>query len=287
MTSKHNDGRSIQTDLNKLPRKTLTSVFGFTEEQAGRMMKVRNMLPFHEDIGRTTPDHSARKLWELIGKPYGRFNAWAEDYIKPMLDPETFTGKAAKDFTGDFSAQVVRIYEETKGRHKVDYLLSRDVASDLAMLARTPEGADVRAYYRDMEECNLKLEHYRPIRKDQLTKIDREVYHAAVSLTGSKLFAEETRKFLPSMVAEVISGMSASEWREALQQVPGAKGKGIRDVLDGTDIQTYRDAYLFASSLFRTGMTDRDQIESLVRQMYSGSIDPSMYSLPSLAQEAA
>lgn len=284
MTKTIRSGRSIQTDLNRLPKKTLTMVFGFTEEQAGRMMRVRNMLPVNEDIGRTTPDHSARKLWELIGKPYGQFNRWVEYYIKPSM---VGTDTSIQNRTEDFSGQIVRVYEQTKGRHKVDYLLSRDVASDLAMLARTPEGADVRTYYRDMEECNLKLERYRPIRKDQLTKIDRQLYHAAISLTGSKQFADETRRFMTSMVAEVISGMSASEWREALQQVPGAKGKGIRDILTGHDIQTYRDAYQFAASLFITGTTDRDQIESMVHQMHGGSVDPSTYGLSSLARDAA
>jgi len=278
------DGHTIQTDLNKLPKKTLTSVFEFDEEQASRMMKVRQILPFHEDIGRTTPDHSARKLWELIGKPYGRFRRWAEDYIiHEMEKQETSARNGAKDF----SSQIVKVYEQTKGRYKVDYLLSRDLASDLAMLARTSEGAEVRAYYRDMEECNLKLERYRPIRKDQLTEIDRQVYHAAVSLKGSKLFAEETRKFMTSMVAEVISGMRAREWREALQEVPGAKGKGIRDILTGQDIQSYRDAYKFAASLFITGTTDRDQIESVVHQLHGGSVDPSKYILPAMNRAEA
>lgn len=277
------DGRTLQTDLNKLPKKTLTAVFEFTEEQASRMMKVRQILPFHEDIGRTTPDHSARKLWELIGKPYGRFNRWIEYNVKPMMALETSIQNCAEDFSG----QIVKVYEQTKGRHKTDYLLSRDVASDLAMLARTSEGAEVRAYYRDMEECNLKLERYRPIRKDQLIEIDRQVYHAAISLKGSELFAKRTRRFMTSMVAEVISGMRAREWREALQEVPGAKGKGIRDILTGHDIQSYRDAYKFAASLFITGTTDRDQIESVVHQLYGGSVDPSKYILPANRAEAA
>lgn len=272
------DGRTLHTDLNKLPRKTLTSVFEFSEEQASRMMKVRKMLPFHEDIGRTTPDHSARKLWELIGKPYRQFNRWIEYNVKPMMAPETSIQNCAEDFSG----QIVKVYKQTKGRHKTDYLLSRDVASDLAMLARTSEGAEVRSYYRDMEECNLKLERYRPIRKDQLTEIDRQLYHAAVSLKGHKLFAEDTRKFITTMVAEVISGMSAREWRESLQKVPGAKGKGIRDVLTGDDIHIYRDAYKFAASLFITGMTDKDDIKSMVHQMHGGSVDPSYYFLPTL-----
>lgn len=278
------DGRTLQTDLNKLPKKTLTSAFEFNEEHASRMMKVRQILPFHEDIGRTTPDHSARKLWELIGKPYGRFRRWAEDYIIHEMDKQE---TSARNGAKDFSSQIVKVYEQTKGRYKVDYLLSRDLASDLAMLARTSEGAEVRAYYRDMEECNLKLERYRPIRKDQLTEIDRQVYHAAVSLKGSKLFAEETRKFMTSMVAEVISGMRAREWREALNEIPGAKGKGIRDILTGQDIQSYRDAYKFAASLFITGTTDRDQIESVVHQLHGGSVDPFKYILPAINRAEA
>lgn len=281
-TAKRN-GRSIGTDTNHLPLSTLTFSLGFTEYQANRMMKVRRVLPIVDD--RQAPQIDARKLWKQIGKPHGRFNDWADHSIKPMLLTAVSTEKSVKRF----SDEIEHFYEHTgkQGRPKTNYLLSRDVAALLAMQANTIEGHDIRCYFLDMEECVLRMERYRPVRTEHLAQIDNSAYHSAVSETGSKVYAQDTERFLKGMVAEVISGMSASEWREALNEVPGAKSKGIRDVLDGTDIQTYRDALKAAAFLFEVGVTDRDEIEDKVRQKYENTVDTSKYLSPSIFKEVA
>jgi anti-repressor protein len=275
MTSKITvrDGRSIQTDLNKIPKKTLTSALEFTEEQANRMMRTRRVLPLVEN--RQEPQIDARKLWEKIGKPHGRFRDYAEDYIKPMIGHMNFAGKGAKTISGEIES----FYEATgkKGRPKTNYLLSRDVATHLAMQARTPEGRDIRQYFIDMEQVVVLVERYRPIRTHHLIEIDNSLYHHAVSLSGSKSYAQETERFFKGMAAEVISGLSASEWREALKDVHGAKGKGIRDVLDQNDLKLYLDALRFAAQLFQSGITDRGTIESMVRKVHADNINPEKY----------
>ncbi|MCD6005076.1 antA/AntB antirepressor family protein [Halomonas sp. IOP_6] len=268
-------GRSIKVDINKLPKKTLTSSLGFNQDTASRLMRVRRMLPIVEESDRQEPQIDARKLWEKIGKPHGRFNDWAEHYIKPMMDQKNFTEKSVKTF----SDEIAPFYEVTgkRGRPRADYRLSRDVAAQLAMQANTAEGCDIRQYFLDMEECVLRLERYRPIRIEHLNRIDKQIFHSAVSLAGSKSFAEETERFMKGMVAEVISGMSGSEWREALNEIPGAKGKGIRDVLDAGDIEIYRDALKSAAFLFQVGITDREQIKDKVRQVFAEKVDPGKY----------
>ena len=52
--------------------KSLYLTLGFSEEQASRMMAVRRILPIVEN--RRQPVIDARKLWEAIGKPHGRFD---------------------------------------------------------------------------------------------------------------------------------------------------------------------------------------------------------------------
>ncbi|EWH02531.1 antA/AntB antirepressor family protein [Halomonas sp. BC04] len=279
-TSQRN-GRSIVTDINRLQRKTLTSALGFTEVQADRMMKVRRVLPLVDD--RQKPCIDARKLWEKIGQPHGRFRDWAEDSIKPMMCPETFAGKSAKGY----SDEITPFYEQTKGRPKTNYQLSRDVAAHVAMSARTREGHEIRQYFLDMEEAITRLERYQPIRTEHLTQIDNSVYHLAVSETGSKMHAQETERFLKGMVAEIVSGIRASEWRVALNEIPGAKGKGIRDVLDADDLKVYRDALQFAASLLQAGVTCREQIQSMVMRVHGGKINPAKYGVFSLVGEVA
>ncbi|MWJ28600.1 hypothetical protein GPM19_10345 [Halomonas sp. ZH2S] len=265
------DGRSIIIDINHAPRKTLVSALEFTEEQADRMLKVRRVLPLVED--RQAPQVNARKLWERIGKPHREFRKWAEDYIKPMMAQETFALKSPKDF----STEIVQFYEQTKGRPKINYQVSRDFAAHLAMQARTLEGYEIRQYFLDMEECVLRMERYRPIRTEHLTEIDKSVYHSVISKTGSKLFAHDTERFLKGMVTEVVTGLPSSEWREALNKIAGTKGKGIRDVLNRDDLKVYRDALQFASSLIQSGITDRKQIQDMICTVHANKINPDRY----------
>ncbi|RAH36512.1 antA/AntB antirepressor family protein [Halomonas sp. SL1] len=273
MTKTTRNGRSIVTDINHVPKKTLTSVLGFADEQAKRMMKARRVLPIVED--RQEPQIDARKLWEKIGKPHKQFNKWADHYINPLMAPDNFGEKSPKTCADE----IEHFSEHTgkQGRPKTNYLLSRDVAAHLAMQANTAEGHDIRCYFLDMEDCVLRMERYRPIRTEHLTEIDNSVYHRIVSETGSTVYAQDAERFLKGMVAEAVSGMSASEWREALNEIPGARGKGIRDVLDGDDLRVYRDALQFAASLLHSGATDRDQIESMVRSVHADKVHPDKY----------
>lgn len=77
------DGRSLLSTINTVPTSTMVTL-GLTSSQAERIIRVRRVLPLMED--RRTPCLDARKLWERIGKPHGRFRDWASQHIKPMMD---------------------------------------------------------------------------------------------------------------------------------------------------------------------------------------------------------
>ncbi|SHL94188.1 antA/AntB antirepressor family protein [Vreelandella subglaciescola] len=178
-TAKRN-GRSIVTDINHAPKKTLTLTLCFTQEQADRMMKVRRVLPIVED--RQEPQIDARKLWEKIGKPHGRFRDWAEDYIKSLLGNDA--EKSAR-FQGE-----IEVEESLVGKRKnvkqIDYKLSRDVAAKLAMQANTVEGDEIRQYFLDMEECVLRLSKHQPERVQSLIQLDNAITHHFRSKVGRK-----------------------------------------------------------------------------------------------------
>ena len=132
------DGRSLISTINTVPTSTMLTL-GLTLSQAKRIIRVRHVLPLVDD--RRAPCLDARKLWERIGKPHGRFRNWADAYIKPLL--------------GGASANAELSAFEKRGRPgkpSKEYTLSRYVAAHLAMMANTSEGADIRDYFLDMED---------------------------------------------------------------------------------------------------------------------------------------
>ncbi|WP_443191756.1 antA/AntB antirepressor family protein [Pseudomonas indica] len=240
---------------------------GFTEEQTTRMTKVRRILPFVES--RTAPCIDARKLWENIGKPEGKFANWVT------------RGASAIFHRFGKNGEVLEHQTPTGKRPRTDYTLSRDCAAHLAMTANTNEGFFVRDYFLDMEELGNKLLRYTPIRGSMITTIDNQVAHQAFVVAGNKVRTGElpkslvkqeafnTQKTLMSLVCRVMTGLSAGEWRAKV-------GKGIRDVLCPEDLNQYARAYDSALTMLAGGLT-LSQIEAVLNQPYGNSVDPSDY----------
>lgn len=240
---------------------------GFTEEQTERMAKVRRILPFVDS--RTTPCIDARKLWECIGKPEGKFSNWV--------------ARGASEVFHRFGkkSEVVERLESTKGRPRIDYILSRDCAAHLAMRANTDEGDFVRDYFLDMEELAMKLHKYTPLRGSMITTIDNQVAKQAFVVAGNKAKAGElpknlvkseafnTQKTLMSLVCRVMTGLSAGEWRAKV-------GKGIRDVLCPEDLNQYARAYDLASMLQTAGKS-LGEIEETLKANFGNSIQVDDY----------
>lgn len=258
-------GKSFDHTPANCPKHVMQTL-SFTEEQTERMIRVRRILPFVES--RTEPCIDARKLWENIGKPWGKFPSWTDH------ETETFSVFMEK---GEVTAHTTA----TKGRPRTDYSLSRNCSAHLAMMAKTTEGDAVRSYLLDMEELALKLIRYTPIRSSMLTSIDNQVAHQAFVIAGEKAKsgelpksivsqkAMEMRASLMSLVCRVMTGLSASEWRAAI-------GRPIRDSLTADDLNQYSRAYDSALTMLTGDMT-LSQIEAVLNQAFGNSVDPRGY----------
>jgi len=261
-------GNSLLKTTNTAPTALMVTV-GFTPEQAARVIRVRRVLPLVED--RKAPCVDARKLWEKVGKPYGRFNAWADSCIKPLT-------KRLNPFTG-ISVKVTPV---KVGRPRTDYTLSRDLAANLAMMANTVEGDDVRAYFLDMEDLASRLTAHLAIRVSAVVAIDSKVTHMFTQKAGDKVKAGELtkaqvrsaalekEKLLKSFVCQVVTGQPTDYWRETF-------GRGVRDVLDTDDIQIYSQCYETACSLVKGGFPTRAAMLPVLTPSYGGRVNAVKY----------
>lgn len=272
MSKTKRTGKSLALTPNNCPKAELVTL-GFTEEQAQRMMNTRRVLPIVEN--RKAPCMDARKLWERIGKPHGRFNMWVDHHIKPLLGNDSgFAEIAAKVTKGE------------TGRPRADYALSRDIAAHLAMMANTPEGRDVRDYFLDMEDLALRLAKRLPVRVAALISTDSELHHHCIKKAAEAakrgdikrdltvVVATDWGRSIKSLVCEVLTGYAASYWRTAL----GGK-RGIRDVLTTDDLVLYSRCYDVATSLFRAGYTDRKVLKEALLPTFGLKIALADYGL--------
>lgn len=268
-TTKRTGASLVQTAATASTHTMLT--VGFTPEQAARMMAVRRVLPFGVD--RRTPCIDARKLWARIGRPYGRFNAWADTYIKPL---------ESRHGTGNPFAEISVKVQATRGRPRVDYDLSRDIAAQLAMMANTAEGADIRAYFLDMEELALKLAHHCGIRAHAIVSTDNAVTHMFRRSAGDDakagkhsralvpVVALDRERLLKATVCEVVTERPTAYWKDT-------HGRSVRDVLDTADLLVYSQCYETARAMVAGGMRSRDKLCTALRKSYGGCVDVAKY----------
>lgn len=245
--------------------KAVYLALGFSEEQARRMMAVRRILPFVDN--RRKPIIDARKLWTMIGEPHGRFRDWADFYIRPLQE--------ASGINAEISAKFIQ--SGKRGRPSQEFDLSRDLAAQLAMMANTKEGQKVREYFLDMEEAITRLARHQPIRANLLIQADNALTHTARIQAGNaskdglipRSFVSSVslsyEKRIKSLVCQILTGYSTSEWREAV-------GKSIRDSLCTSDLETYSRCYDMAVSLFRAGCGKDDVLINMLAPTFGSSI---------------
>jgi phage anti-repressor protein len=261
-------GASLRETINTASTATMLTL-GLGENQAARIIRTRRVLPLVEDP--KAPRIDARKLWAQIGKPHGRFNAWAAHYLKPLGErPVPFAEISVKATTG------------TGGRPRQDYTLSRALAADLAMQANTPEGEDIRAYFLDMERLALRLAEHLGIRVDAIVGTDNMVTSMLIkraaeqardgTLKGEsvKAVALDRGRLLKAIVCEVLTGHSTAHWRDTF-------GKGVRDVLDTGDALLYSQCYESARAAIAGGIAQRARLESFLHASYGAKVSPAKY----------
>lgn len=260
-------GASLLHTINNAPTALMVTV-GFTEEQAARMIRARRVLPLVEDT--KVPQIDARKLWERIGKPHGRFNDWAAQYIKPWMERATF------------STEISVVKTPARGTPRTDYLISRDVAAHLAMMARTAEGEEIRTYFMDMERLAVRLSAHTGIRALSIVGTDNQVTHMFTKLCAEdakagkiprqaiKPVAMDKERRLKSTVCEVLTGHSTDYWRNTF-------GKGVRDVLNTEDLGVYDHCYAAARVLINGGIRKKAKLVDMLKASYGGKVPPTKY----------
>ena len=244
------DGRSLAVRHSNVSHRQLVE-FGLSEESARRAMLVRRVLPYMEDA--TIPCIDAERLWVRIGKPYKRFRAWAEQYIKPLLEDVKL------------NAQISAFEDSSKaGKPSKHYLISRSLAAHLAMLANTEEGHEIRCYFLDMEKIVFKLAEYNQTRVIAPVKLDNRLTHATYKRGLLEPSVHEMK--LKSYVCKVLTGLKASE-------VMAKYGQSVRDLLkhnpDALDV--YNTAYNGAVTMYEDGKKWKT-IEPVISGIYGGKI---------------
>lgn len=233
------------------------------------MIQTRRILPLSDDP--KAPQIDARKLWARIGRPHRQFRDWAAHYIKPLLDrPQPFE---------EISAKVTPV---RTGRPRRDYTLSRDTAAHLAMQANTPEGADIRGYFLDMERLALRLSERMGIRVAAIVGTDNKVTQTltrratdqakAGNLRGpAKVVVLERERRLKAVVCEVLTGHPPAYWRDTFN------ARSIRDVLDTGDMVTYSQCYESAWAAVNAGYGSASHLTAFLRPSYGGKVSPTKY----------
>lgn len=246
------NGRSLILTHANVPERQLID-FGLSEEAAKRAMRVRNFLPYVEDP--TFKCIDAKDLWSRIGKPHGRFRAWADHYIKPLL--------LRPSISAEISALLVK---SKSGSPTKKYILSRSQAALLALQADTPEGEEVRLYFLDMESIVFKLSEYNLSRVHVPLKVDNRMAHAAFKRKPER--APDHERMMKSYVCKVLTGLSAKEVQLKYRM-------GIRDVLRNHPdyLDMYSEAYTMGVAMYEAGKMWEADIEPLLKQLYGGKID--------------
>lgn len=261
-------GASLIESTNNASTATMLKL-GFTPAQAARMVRVRQTLPLAADS--KAPQIDARKLWEKIGKPYTRFRAWADHYLKPLVQrPEPLAEISAK------------VLPSTGGRPQVNYTLSRDLAASLAMQANTTQGDEVRAYFLDMERLAVRLTEFMGIRVAAIVATDNRVTHTLTKRTAEaakagkitrcdvRAVAMDKERLLKTIVCEVLTGQPPAYWRNTF-------GKGVRDVLDTSDAILYSQCWESAWVCVNAGPCSQEFLTAFLKPSYGGKVSPTKY----------
>lgn len=93
-------------------------------------------LPPQDHEGVQMFDARALHAWLGVGE---RFTTWIKDRIAQYPFGEAF------DFLG--------VSRKTRGRPRQDYLITLDMAKELAMIERTERGRETRRYFIEMEKA--------------------------------------------------------------------------------------------------------------------------------------
>ena len=169
---------------------------------------------------------SAKALHEALGKPYGDFRAWSRFVLYPFIIEEessyleVFTESGRQKLVTFEDLHVIKNSHEKKKRENVgkqrDVFLRIEDAQDLAMLTRTPEGAEVRKYFRTVNRVFEKCMAHKGMREtlESMSKAVAQAAGLAALLTGGKFdvnAAGKAKKRFNKLVKEIAGSRNASD----------------------------------------------------------------------------
>lgn len=159
--------RKYQYDPNTITEAQMVDIKMGVEE-AQFLLDYRNKFKLLE--GDETALISLEQLWEAIGQPYGRYQRWLDEIVKPECEK--------------LLTQICVKRLPTKGRPKNNSFVDTDTAKHLAMMANSDEGRIVRRYFITVEKLFKKICSYNSIRVN-VEQHGKNVSHAGFK-TGDK-----------------------------------------------------------------------------------------------------
>jgi len=170
---------------------------------------------------------SAKALHEALGKPHGEFKDWTRRVIKPFIIDEessylevfTESGRhkvvTHADLRSEETCGKSATTQKRGGRAK-DIFLSIEDAQDLAMMTRTPEGAEVRKYFRTVNRVFEKCMAHKGMREtlESMSKAVAQAAGLAALIQGGKfdvIAAGNAKKRFNRLVKEIAGSRNASD----------------------------------------------------------------------------
>lgn len=165
-------------DINTVDEAIMTMKLDMSERDAHTLLRYRDKFKLLE--GEDEALVSLEQLWEVLDKPYGRYQAWLDEMVKPECE-KLLTEISVKRLP-------------TKGRPKNNSFVNTDTAKHLCMMSRTDAGVIARMYFTTVEKLFKNLCQHNHIRID-INQRAKDVSHAGFKKGGYHMGTSEKIRF--------------------------------------------------------------------------------------------
>lgn len=225
---KRTNSPSFIVDVNNVTPELMIHKLDMTQEEAEIIIAHRLNFKLLCEDEKALVD--LEQLHGVLGQPYGRFDAWFDQKVTPLIEN-----------LGDTEISVFR--EKRKGQTgstKIKRYVSSDVAKHLAMMTNTEQGFKVRRYFITVEKLARQVCEYNALR----TRIEGCAKDVAKSAGLSRY--EETKRF-----DIALSGKAKKRFNEVMALV-----SGHRNDLE-TDLDEYSLMQQMVANCIKRGMNQQ------------------------------
>lgn len=209
--------------IKKFTKRQLMDQCGFTDEETKIILEYQKKLPILVDNDETEGFCiNARDLWTQLGGPQGQFNKWVERKFKPYGFVKNV----------DFKPFGQNCPKPQGGRPENEYMLSIDMAKQLAMIDKKEVGFIARSYFILMEKAvkrNMEWELIRTPLKQGYNKL-KETLDSYMQRVVQRPADDWDYKIEVNSLNILATGLSAQEIRNYV----GCQDKNTRDSLTAT-----------------------------------------------------